>query len=97
MGTSIVVTSGKGGVGKSTTAANLSLALVQADKRVCVVDLDVGLRNLDAILGLSDRVIYDVIDVIENRIDVFQALISHPDYDDRLIFWQPPKALPNTI
>lgn len=83
MGTSIVVTSGKGGVGKSTTAANLSLALVQADKRVCVVDLDVGLRNLDAILGLRDRVIYDVIDVIENRIDVFQALIPHPDYDDR--------------
>ncbi|MBA1434365.1 septum site-determining protein MinD [Bombilactobacillus bombi] len=84
MGTSIVVTSGKGGVGKSTTAANLGLALVHAGKRICVVDLDVGLRNLDTILGLSDRVIYDVIDVIENRVDVFQALVQHPNYEDRL-------------
>ncbi|AXX64659.1 septum site-determining protein MinD [Bombilactobacillus bombi] len=84
MGTSIVVTSGKGGVGKSTTVANLSLALVKAGKRICVVDLDVGLRNLDTILGLSDRVIYDLIDVIENRVDVFQALVPHPDYNDQL-------------
>ncbi|UQS83822.1 septum site-determining protein MinD [Bombilactobacillus thymidiniphilus] len=81
MGTSIVVTSGKGGVGKTTTAANLSLALVQAGKKICVIDLDVGLRNLDAILGLSDRVIYDIVDVISGRIDVQRALVQHPQYN----------------
>lgn len=80
MGTSIVVTSGKGGVGKTTTSANLSLALVQAGKRVCAVDLDVGLRNLDAILGLSNRIIYDLDDVLNDRVNLMQALVQHPDH-----------------
>ena len=84
MGTSIVVTSGKGGVGKTTTAANLGIALVKNKKRVCAIDLDVGLRNLDTMLGLSNRVISDLIDVIENRVDVNQALVEHPDFKNQL-------------
>ncbi|NVY95665.1 septum site-determining protein MinD [Lactobacillus sp. DCY120] len=86
MGTSIVITSGKGGVGKTTTTANLGIALAQNDKRVCVVDLDLGLRNLDAMLGLSNRVIYDVVDVLEGRADLFQALVKYPEMDGNLFF-----------
>ncbi|UQS82695.1 septum site-determining protein MinD [Bombilactobacillus folatiphilus] len=84
MGTSIVVTSGKGGVGKTTTTASLSLALVQAGKTVCAVDLDVGLRNLDSCLGLSDRIIYDMTDVLSGKVALSQALIEHPNYHDQL-------------
>ena len=63
MGKAIVITSGKGGVGKTTTTANLGTALALLGKRVCLVDLDIGLRNLDVILGLDNRIIYNIVDV----------------------------------
>ena len=65
MGKAIVITSGKGGVGKTTTTANLGTALALLGKRVCLVDLDIGLRNLDVILGLDNRIIYNIVDVAQ--------------------------------
>jgi septum site-determining protein MinD len=71
----IVVTSGKGGVGKTTTTANLGVALARLGHRVVVVDADIGLRNLDVILGLENRIVYDLVHVIEGECKVKQALI----------------------
>jgi len=71
----IVVTSGKGGVGKTTSSANLGAALALAGKRVVVVDADIGLRNLDVILGLENRIVYDLVQVIEGECRLKQALI----------------------
>ncbi|MGQ9735581.1 MAG: septum site-determining protein MinD [Thermaceae bacterium] len=71
----IVVTSGKGGVGKTTATANLGVALAKLGERVAVVDVDVGLRNLDVVMGLEGRVVFDLIDVLEGRAKVRQALI----------------------
>ncbi len=76
MGTVITVTSGKGGVGKSTLSANLSVGLAELGKRVVVIDFDIGLRNLDMILGLENRIVYDVVDVMEKRCNLSQALIN---------------------
>ncbi len=72
----ITVTSGKGGVGKTTTTANLGIALANAGKRVVVVDTDIGLRNLDVVLGLQNRIVYDVVDLVEGRCRLQQALIK---------------------
>ena len=71
----IVVTSGKGGVGKTTSTANVGVALAKLGDRVAVVDTDVGLRNLDVVMGLEGRVVYDLIDVFEGRCRLKQALI----------------------
>jgi septum site-determining protein MinD len=71
----IVVTSGKGGVGKSTLVANLGSELAKTNK-VVLIDADLGLKNLDCILGLENRVIFDIEDVIENRADLMQALVN---------------------
>ncbi|WP_297634064.1 septum site-determining protein MinD [uncultured Clostridium sp.] len=76
MGVSIVITSGKGGVGKTTTTANLGTALASLGKKVVVVDGDTGLRNLDVLMGLENRIVYTIIDVIENRCRLKQALIK---------------------
>jgi len=72
----IVVTSGKGGVGKTTTTANLGVALAMQGSRVCVVDADIGLRNLDVILGLENRIVYDLVQYIEGKCRLSQALIK---------------------
>ncbi len=72
----ITITSGKGGVGKTTTTANLGIALAKLGKRVVVVDADIGLRNLDVILGLENRVVYDLVDVVEGACGVRQALVK---------------------
>ena len=71
----IVVTSGKGGVGKTTSTANIGMGLAQMDKRVVMIDTDIGLRNLDVILGLENRIIYNLVDVIEGTCRLKQALI----------------------
>ena len=71
----IVVTSGKGGVGKTTTTANVGAALAKLGEKVAVIDTDVGLRNLDVVMGLEGRVVYDLIDVFEGRCKLSQALI----------------------
>jgi len=84
VGEAIVVTSGKGGVGKTTTTANLGTALALQGKKVCLVDTDIGLRNLDVILGLENRIIYDLVDVIEGRCKTHQALVKDKRVDDRL-------------
>ena len=75
MGVSIVITSGKGGVGKTTTTANIG-ALASIGKRVVVVDGDTGLRNLDVLMGLENRIVYTLIDAIEGRCRLKQALIK---------------------
>jgi septum site-determining protein MinD len=77
----IVVTSGKGGVGKTTSTASIGAALAQSGKRVCVVDFDVGLRNLDLVLGAERRVVYDFINVAQGDAKLTQALIRDKRVD----------------
>ena len=72
----ITITSGKGGVGKTTTTANLGSALAIQGKKVAVLDADIGLRNLDAVLGLENRIVYDLVDVVEGQCRLRQALIK---------------------
>ena len=72
----IVVTSGKGGVGKTTTSANVGTGLARMGKKVCLIDTDIGLRNLDVVMGLENRIVYNLVDVIEGRCRVKQALIK---------------------
>lgn len=82
VGESIVVTSGKGGVGKSTTTANVGTALALAGKKVVMIDTDIGLRNLDVLMGLENRIVYDIVDVIEKKCRVQQALIKDKRCDE---------------
>jgi septum site-determining protein MinD len=71
----IVVTSGKGGVGKTTTTANVGAALARRGERVVLVDADIGLRNLDLVLGVEKRIVFDLVEVVEGRCQLRQALI----------------------
>lgn len=72
----ITITSGKGGVGKTTTTANIGVGLAMLGKSVVCVDTDIGLRNLDLVLGLDNRIVYDLVDVIEGRCRLRQALVK---------------------
>lgn len=77
----IVVTSGKGGVGKTTTSANVGTGLAKAGCKVCLIDTDIGLRNLDVVMGLENRIVYNLVDVVEGNCRIKQALIRdkrHP-------------------
>ncbi|ONI40877.1 septum site-determining protein MinD [Candidatus Epulonipiscium fishelsonii] len=77
----IVITSGKGGVGKTTTTANIGTALNLAGKKVVLVDADIGLRNLDVVMGLENRIVYDLVDVVEGRCRIKQALIKDKRFE----------------
>ena len=77
----IVVTSGKGGVGKTTTSANVGTALALKGKTVVLVDADIGLRNLDVVMGLENRIVYDLVDVVEGRCRLKQALIKDKRFE----------------
>lgn len=85
MGEVYVVTSGKGGVGKTTTTANLGTALAQLGKKVVVIDADIGLRNLDIIMGLENRIVYDLVDVTEGRCKLNQALVKDKRFQGNLL------------
>jgi len=74
-GRTIVITSGKGGVGKTTATANLGTALAMRGQKVVVIDADIGLRNLDVIMGLENRIVYDLVNVIEGKCKMHQAMI----------------------
>lgn len=81
-GTAIVITSGKGGVGKTTTSANVATALAMLDKSVVVVDADIGLRNLDVVMGLENRIVYDIVDVVEKNCRLKQGLIRDKKFEN---------------
>ena len=82
MGEVIVVTSGKGGVGKTTTTANLGSAFALRGKKVVLIDTDIGLRNLDVVMGLENRIVYDIVDVVEEKCKLKQALIKDKRFKD---------------
>jgi septum site-determining protein MinD len=85
MGKVIVITSGKGGVGKTTSTANLGTALALIGKTVVIIDADVGLRNLDVVMGLESRVVFTSMDVIEKRCDLEKALVKDRRVDDLML------------
>ncbi|MBR4831346.1 MAG: septum site-determining protein MinD [Butyrivibrio sp.] len=81
MGEVIVVTSGKGGVGKTTSTANLGTGLAKLGKTVVLIDTDIGLRNLDVVMGLENRIVYNLVDVVEGNCKLKQALIRDKRYE----------------
>lgn len=92
MGEVITFTSGKGGVGKTTTTANVGVGLSLLDKKVVLVDTDIGLRNLDVVMGLENRILYNLVDVLTGRCRMKQALIRDKRYPN---LWIIPSSCSN--
>ena len=82
MGKAIAIFNQKGGVGKTTTTANIGVGLAMSDKKVVVLDTDLGLRNLDVVMGLENRIVYNLVDVIEGNCRIKQALIKDKRYEN---------------
>ena len=78
----VTITSGKGGVGKTTTTANVAFALAKLGERVVCIDGDIGLRNLDVVMGLENRIVYDLVDVVEGRCRLRQAMIKDKHFEN---------------
>ena len=78
----VTITSGKGGVGKTTAIANIAVALASNGSKVCCIDGDIGLRNLDVVMGLKNRIVYDLVDVIEGRCRLRQAMIRDKRFSE---------------
>ena len=78
----ITITSGKGGVGKTTATANLGASLADLGYRVVCIDADIGLRNLDVVMGLENRIVYDLVDVVEGQCKLRQAMIRDKHLQD---------------
>lgn len=85
MARKIVITSGKGGVGKTTITANLGMCLAKMGKRVALVDVDIGLNNLDVVTGIENKIVFDIVDVIEGKCRVKQALVQDVSYPNLYI------------
>jgi len=85
MGRVIVITSGKGGVGKTTATANIGTGLAMLGKKVVMVDTDIGLRNLDVVLGLENRIVYDIVDAVRGNCRLKQALIKDKRYENMFL------------
>lgn len=85
MGRVIVITSGKGGVGKTTATANLGTGLAMLGKKVAMVDTDIGLRNLDVVLGLENRIVYDIVDAVRGNCRLKQSLIKDKRYENMFL------------
>ena len=85
MARKIVITSGKGGVGKTTVAANLGMRLSVMGERVVLADTDFGLNNIDVVCGVENRIVYDIVDAIEGRCRPKQALVQHPEYPNLFV------------
>ena len=83
----IVITSGKGGVGKTSICANLGYKLAKLKKRVLLMDLDIGLNNLDVVMGVENKVVFDLLDVAQNKCRIRQALIR--DFDNEMLYVLP--------
>ena len=92
----IVITSGKGGVGKTTVCANLGVRLAKRGRRVVMLDADVGLNNLDVLMGVENKVVYDVFDVLEGKCRIKQALVEDM-YIPNMNFTEVSKLVENTI
>lgn len=85
MARKIVITSGKGGVGKTTVAAHLGMRLAAAGERVILADTDFGLNNIDVVCGVEDKITYDIVDAIEGRCRARQALVPHPGFSNLFV------------
>ncbi|MDD2568410.1 MAG: septum site-determining protein MinD [Clostridia bacterium] len=85
MGEVLVITSGKGGVGKTTSTANIGTGLAMLGKQVVMVDTDIGLRNLDVVLGLENRIVYDIVDVVRGNCRLKQALIKDKRFENMFL------------